>query len=296
MRLAYADPPYPGRAHLYRDHPDYAGEVDHFELIERLERGYDGWALSTSAEALRDLLPLCPPEARVLAWVKHTVTVSWEPLIVRSARKPGGVRDWIQVEPDSYQWREKPDSYVIGQKPEAFCLWMFAWLGAEPNDTLDDLFPGSGNVARAWDRWRDFVTPDMDRAPRFAFLHQQPHQDRKRMSERQIREATPGVASVEAALRDRARHLLSLTKGWDSYGGEPLDPETVDKAVDVALALAHQFPTYPPQLVPCSDGSVQIEWHAGGWDAELWLMKHEPALDAGGPQGTPPPTTPKENT
>jgi hypothetical protein len=153
VRLAYADPPYPGRAHLYRDHPDYAGEVDHPALIERL-RGYDGWALSTSAEALADLLPLCGP-ARVLAWVKHTVTVSWEPVIVSSARKPEGVRDWIQVEPDSYQWRDKPDGYVIGQKPEAFCLWVFAWLGAQPEDSLDDLFPGSGNVARAWDRWRE---------------------------------------------------------------------------------------------------------------------------------------------
>jgi len=26
MKVAYADPPYPGCAHLYRDHPDYAGE------------------------------------------------------------------------------------------------------------------------------------------------------------------------------------------------------------------------------------------------------------------------------
>jgi hypothetical protein len=27
--MAYADPPYPGQSHRhYRDHPDYAGEVD----------------------------------------------------------------------------------------------------------------------------------------------------------------------------------------------------------------------------------------------------------------------------
>jgi hypothetical protein len=152
-RLAYADPPYPGRAHLYADHPDFAGEVDHEALIARLV-GYDGWALSTSAEALRDVLPMCPPAVRVLAWVKHTVTVSWEPVIVHSARAVSGVRDWIQCEPDSYQWRPKPDSYVIGQKPEAFCMWLFQWLGAEPEDTLDDLFPGSGQVGRVWTRWR----------------------------------------------------------------------------------------------------------------------------------------------
>lgn len=153
MRLAYADPPYPGRAHLYMGHPDYAGEVDHVELIARLIANYDGWGLSTSAAALRDLLPLCPPEARVLAWTKNTVTYSWEPVIVMSARKPQNVRDWLRVEPDYYQYRPKPDSYVIGQKPVAFCRWLFEWLGAEPDDTLDDLFPGSGQVAHAWDGW-----------------------------------------------------------------------------------------------------------------------------------------------
>lgn len=162
VRLAYADPPYPGRAHLYRDHPDYAGEVDHHALIETLH-GYDGWALSTSAESLHWLLPLTP-EARVLAWVKHTVTVSWEPVLVMSARKPEGVRDWIQVEPDSYQWRDKPDSYVIGQKPKPFCMWVFAWLGAQPGDTLDDLFPGSGNVTAAWREWQQKPTLEISRS------------------------------------------------------------------------------------------------------------------------------------
>lgn len=154
MNLSYADPPYPGRAHLYEGHPDYAGEVDHPALIERLQT-FDGWALSTSADALRDVLPLCPPEARVLAWVKHTITVSWEPLIVVSARPPdGALRDWIQVEPESFQWRPKPESYVIGQKPVPFCKWMFGWLGARPEDSLADLFPGSGAVASAWEEWQ----------------------------------------------------------------------------------------------------------------------------------------------
>lgn len=155
MRLAYADPPYPGRAHLYEGHPDYAGEVDHEELIYRLAHSdtYDGWALSTNASSLREILPLCPGKARVLAWVKHSITVSWEPVIVVSARPVRNVRDWIHVEPEAFQWRPKPDSYVIGQKPTPFCEWLFLWLGAEPGDTLDDLFPGSGAVGDAWDRW-----------------------------------------------------------------------------------------------------------------------------------------------
>ena len=39
---------------------------------------------------------------------------------------------------------------VIGAKPAAVCRWIFDLLGAAPGDTLDDLFPGSGAVGRAW--------------------------------------------------------------------------------------------------------------------------------------------------
>ena len=68
-RLAYADPPYPGRAELYYgDHPDYGGEVDHAELVASLVDGYDAWALSTAADALQDVLAVCPPGVRVAAW------------------------------------------------------------------------------------------------------------------------------------------------------------------------------------------------------------------------------------
>lgn len=52
MRIAYADPPYPGCAHLYKGHPDYAGEVDHMELARVLSH-YDGWILHTSSERSR---------------------------------------------------------------------------------------------------------------------------------------------------------------------------------------------------------------------------------------------------
>lgn len=71
MKIGYADPPYPGCARYYKDHPDYAGEVDHADLIRRLECNYDGWVLHTSAtEGLRICMPLLPPDARVMSWVK----------------------------------------------------------------------------------------------------------------------------------------------------------------------------------------------------------------------------------
>lgn len=156
MRLAYADPPYPGKAELYAGRPDYGGEVDHEELVEQLQT-YDGWALSTGSWALQDVLAMCPAGVRILVWTKHSISRSWEPVIVWPARNDAHarhLRDWIRVEPEYFQWRPKPDSYVIGQKPEPFSMWLFEWLGAGPEDTLDDLFPGSGAVSQAWDKWR----------------------------------------------------------------------------------------------------------------------------------------------
>jgi hypothetical protein len=156
LRLAYADPPYPGKARLYRDHPDYGGEVDHAELIERLA-AYDGWALSTSAAALPSVLALCPPGVRVAAWHKgERVTRSryplsaWEPVIYRGGRQlPGALRRVDSIVCGVTPVSTRP-GHVIGAKPAAVCRWIFALLGAGPGDALDDLFPGSGAVSRAW--------------------------------------------------------------------------------------------------------------------------------------------------
>lgn len=163
LRLAYADPPYPGKAWLYRDHPDYAGEVDHAALI-RLLSTYDGWALSTSAAALPAVLALCPPGVRVAAWHRgERPTTSrwplnaWEPVIYSGGRPADLSRADAAVgarRVDSLVHGVSPmttlPGRVIGAKPAAFCRWVFDLLGAAPGDTLDDLFPGSGAVTRAW--------------------------------------------------------------------------------------------------------------------------------------------------
>src|SRR6266511_5007107 len=145
LRLAYADPPYPGKAWLYKDHPDYAGEVDHAALIRRLGP-YDGWALSTSATALPAVLALCPPGVRVAAWHRgERPTASWWPL---HAWEPVIYLPARPVDPSSLQTR-RVDSLVhgvspmttlpgrvVGAKPAAFCRWVFDLLGATPQDNL----------------------------------------------------------------------------------------------------------------------------------------------------------------
>lgn len=155
-RFAYADPPYPGlSAKYYRDEPTFAGEVDHRALIASLEAsGYAGWALSTSSRALRDVLPLCPPEARVCAWTKpigvpprtRGIHSTWEPVIVVGGRqRQPGVRDWLRAMP-----ARGGGETLMGRKPLLFCAWLFDLLGMAPGDELVDLFPGTGVVGRAW--------------------------------------------------------------------------------------------------------------------------------------------------
>lgn len=159
LRLAYADPPYPGNAWLYRGHPDYAGEVDHAELICRLST-YDGWALSTSAAALPELLMLCPPGVRVAAWhrgERPTASMwplsAWEPVIYHGGRpneaSAGPARRVDSLVCGVSAMTTLPGR-VIGTKPAAFCRWVFELLGALPQDMLDDLYQGSGAVSRAW--------------------------------------------------------------------------------------------------------------------------------------------------
>lgn len=152
-RAAYADPPYPGLSHYYRDQPTYAGEVDHRALIASLA-AFDGWALSTSSAALREVLPLCPPEVRVCAWTKpnpappgtYGLHSRWEALLVLPVRRMRpGFPDWLHAAP-----ARLGGETLIGRKPIGFCSFLFRALGLLPGDTLADLFPGTGIVGRAW--------------------------------------------------------------------------------------------------------------------------------------------------
>lgn len=164
MRFAYADPPYLGCGRLYDGDHAASREWDdlrtHEDLIRRLVHEYpDGWAMSANSPSLRVILPMCPDDVRVGAWVKPfasfkpnvPVAFAWEPVIFRGGRRRGRdeptVRDWVAA---SITLKRG----LTGAKPRAVCRWVFDLLGADPGDDLDDLFPGTGAVQAAWDDWR----------------------------------------------------------------------------------------------------------------------------------------------
>lgn len=132
MKIAYSDPPYIGCAHLYKEHPDFAGEVDHVALVDRLQSEYDGWVLHAGAHNVSEEI-LAPMMARLGArkcvWVKQfaafkrnvPVAYAWEPVYIKAARKPVVskrlvMRDWIMC-PITMK------KGLTGAKPEAVVHW-----------------------------------------------------------------------------------------------------------------------------------------------------------------------------
>jgi hypothetical protein len=159
MQIAYADPPYIGQAKKH--YGSEAKEVNHSLLIDHLQK-FDGWALSCSSPSLKEILPLCPDQVRVCAWVKPfasfkpnvTLAYTWEPILMVPARKRScdlpTVRDYV-----SCNITLKRD--ISGAKPEGFCFWLFEALGMWKDDTFFDLFPGSKAVITALRKWRNQI-------------------------------------------------------------------------------------------------------------------------------------------
>jgi hypothetical protein len=177
MTFAYADPPYLGCCRLYdHDHgDDYLcwDDIDtHNLLIDRLVNDYpDGWALSCHTPSLRHLLPLCPDDVRVGAWVKpfHAYkkgvrpAYAWEPVIYRGGRNkkpPAPPKGGKAITPKDFivDRSDEPDLFttpavacnitlrkgLTGAKPERVCEWVLDLLNVRPGDEVDDLFPGTG--------------------------------------------------------------------------------------------------------------------------------------------------------
>jgi hypothetical protein len=113
--------------------------------------------LSTSAEALPAVLALCLPGVRVAAWHRGERPTrsrwplhAWEPVIYHGGRQLVTGQRRADSLVCGVGLLDTLPGRVIGAKPAAVCRWIFTLLGAAPGDILDDLFPGSGAVSRAW--------------------------------------------------------------------------------------------------------------------------------------------------
>lgn len=155
-RFAYADPPYPGKSGYYPE----GEEIDLPSLITKLQE-FDGWALSTSAEALPKIVPSLEYSERIAIWIRRVIPAksarplnAWEPLIYKPIR-PLCSED-VQTVVDVLDYRGRYTAFpgaMVGMKPPQFSVWMFGLVAAVPGDAFYDLYPGSGAVSLAWNRF-----------------------------------------------------------------------------------------------------------------------------------------------
>jgi hypothetical protein len=61
---------------------------------------------------------------------------------------------------------------------------------------------------------------------------------------------------------DRLDDLAALKPGWDSYGAHAISPSAIEHARKLLRGFA---------VVPCCDGSLQLELHALGLDLEIYI-------------------------
>ena len=161
MICAYADPPYLGCGKLYLKHHPEALKWDdpenHKQLIEDLCEKYECWAYSLTSTTLKTILPFCPDDVRVMAWVKPFAVFkpnvnpgyTWEPVIVRGCRQK---RD--RTEPTIRDFVSCPIALkkgLVGAKPDGFWLWLFQVFGMKPGDEFVDIFPGTGRGAEMFE-------------------------------------------------------------------------------------------------------------------------------------------------
>lgn len=163
MQFAFADPPYLGCGKLYDAQHEQSRHYDepksHHILIARLCDEYpDGWALCCSSVSYDTIRAMCPPDVRIGIWVKPFASFkpnvnpayAYEMVIFRGGRKrtreQETIRDWVSANITLKRG-------LTGAKPREFCRWVFAFLNAQPQDKMADLFPGTGAVSAAWADW-----------------------------------------------------------------------------------------------------------------------------------------------
>jgi len=179
VKLCIADPPYLGKAEMFygetkKANMNVGGQINqtfkadrhkdahlwdkpekHEQMVLHLCQNYDGWAIAMLPTSLRHYMKWVPERTRICVWHDPRVMPTgahprrrWEPVLVFV---PQGRRRVVDVQtpvPDVLTCPHPSGSFA-GAKPPAWTRWVLDMLGYDPEqDTVDDLFPGSGSVAR----------------------------------------------------------------------------------------------------------------------------------------------------
>lgn len=69
-------------------------------------------------------------------------------------------------------------------------------------------------------------------------------------------------------MEERFDSLLKLDYDWDSYGAEPLDKVTVNRAKAVVNHLIDKG-CFIPNIVPTVDGGIELDWYNPDWEFSI---------------------------
>lgn len=84
-------------------------------------------------------------------------------------------------------------------------------------------------------------------------------------------EGGPDAPNWVPQLLAQVCQLVELPQDWDSYGAPPVREAAVLGALEL-LAQVITGSSSPPQIVPTSQGGLQLEWHQGGVDLEVEVL------------------------
>ena len=79
--------------------------------------------------------------------------------------------------------------------------------------------------------------------------------------------ATLGKQPWFNPILERLRGFLALSENWNGYGERTIHESTLRRVVEVLKAVCPEGPA--PEVVPMSDGGVQIEWASGSYEIEI---------------------------
>lgn len=79
-------------------------------------------------------------------------------------------------------------------------------------------------------------------------------------------ERTPYLLSAQ--IEKVIAELVGLPEGWDGHGGLPVQPE-VAAHTRLFMAAIEESTQLVPDVVPLSDGGLQLEWFVGAYELEV---------------------------
>ena len=82
--------------------------------------------------------------------------------------------------------------------------------------------------------------------------------------------ATAGELSppLPAEILASITEFVNLPHGWDGYDGRPVQSEVAEHACRFMAAISG-FTQLVPDVVPLSDGGMQLEWFVGAYEVEV---------------------------